>query len=61
MGGDASFYKAELEGQLSRPILPGLVSLTSRVVVSRLTFSADDLFCYSNGFSVELYREDSVF
>lgn len=29
LGGDASFYKAEAESQLSRPLLPGVVSITS--------------------------------
>lgn len=26
LGGDASFYKAQAEGQVSRPIVPGVVS-----------------------------------
>lgn len=29
LGGDASFYKAEAESQLSRPLLSGIVSITS--------------------------------
>lgn len=37
LGGDASFYKSELEGQISRPIFDGIVRLVSLVLESNLT------------------------
>jgi outer membrane protein assembly factor BamA len=53
LGGDASFYKAEAECQISRPLVPGIVCLGFASLNPSDDTGTDNLVCSTIGSPME--------